>query len=123
MHCVAGGDGVCGLGIPEQNIGVLAGSDHTLLRHAEDAGGRGATELDKPLRGELALGHAKVPEDLQPVLDAWAAVGNFAEVVFAQRFLVGKAERAMVGGDDGQRAVLERLPQRGLVVLFCAEAG
>ena len=45
-------------------------------------------------------------------------LGILREVVFAQRLLVGKAEGAVVGGDDGQRAVLQRLPQRSLVVLF-----
>ena len=88
-----GGDGVVGVGVPEEDVGVFAGSDDAFFRHAEDARGCGAVELDETLGREAAGVDAEVPEDLEAVFDAGAAVGDFAEVAFAERLLV-----AMVKG-------------------------
>ena len=49
-------------------------------------------------------------QQLQPVLDAGTAVGNLGEVVFAQRLLILKAERAMIRGDDLQVVFAKALP-------------
>ena len=38
-------------------------------------------------------------DQLQAVFDAGTAVGDLGEIVLAERFLVGEAERAVVGGD------------------------
>ena len=111
-----GGDGVLGVGIPEDDVGVAAGGEHALLRiHAEDARGRGGDEFDEAIEGEVALAHAVMMEELQAVFDARAAVGNLGEVVFAERLLIFEAERAVVGGDDLQIVFAQAVPELGLI--------
>ena len=57
-------------------------------------------------------------DQLHPVLDARTAVGNLREVVHAENLLVGKAEGAMVGGDDLQMIVFQPIPQLRLIFLL-----
>ena len=61
-------------------------------------------------------------QQLQAVLDAGAAVGNLGEVVFAERLLIFKAERAVVGGDDLQVVLAQALPQLRLILASRAAA-
>src|SRR6185437_12702031 len=119
-HVVGGGaDGVFGVGVPEDDVGVAAGGDGSLLRiHAEDLcrGGRG--DFDEAVEGEAAGVDAMMVDQLHPVFDAGAAVGDFGEVVLAEGLLVGEAKGAVVGGDNLQVIVLEAVPELLLVFLF-----
>src|ERR1035438_5477932 len=52
-------DGVLGVGVPDDQIGVRSRRDFALLRiHPEDAGGRSRGQLHKPVQGQLARVHA-----------------------------------------------------------------
>ena len=76
------------------------------------------TSLDEAIERELALIHAVMIDQLQPILDAGAAVGNLGEIVFAEHLLVFEAERAMVGGDHLQVVVLQTVPQLRQILLL-----
>ena len=67
--------------------------------------------LDELLRCDAALIDAEVPEDLQAVLDAGAAVGDLGEVIPAEFLLVVEAEGAVVGGDDCRWSSIEGVPE------------
>ncbi len=91
-------DHVRGLRVPQQNVRIGSGSNGAFLRiHAEDPRRRRGGNLDISLQRDLSGTHSKVIEQLHPVLNSGSPVGNLAEVVFAQLFLVGKAGRTMVG--------------------------
>src|SRR6185437_942594 len=108
-HVVGGGaDGVLGVGVPEDEVGVAAGGDGSLLWvHAEYFCRGGCGDFDEAVEGEAAGVDAVMIDQLHPVLDAGAAIGDFGEVVLTERFLVGEAEGAVVGGDDLQVVVFE----------------
>jgi len=97
-HVVCGSaDGVRGGGVPEDDVGVAAGGEHTLLgMHAEDTRRCGGNQLHKAVERNVAQADAVVMKQLQTVLDAGTAIGNLGEIVLAQRFLIFKTERAMV---------------------------
>ena len=109
-----GGDGVVGLWVPEEEVGVFAFGYNAFACEAEDAGWVGADEGYELLRGEEAGVDAVVPEELEAVFDAGAAVGDFGEVVLSERLLLG-GKRAVVGGDDLQAAVGEGGPEGGVI--------
>src|SRR5579883_240765 len=104
-------DGVLDIGIPEENVCVEACLDGSLLLlHPEDAGRRSAAHLNKFFRRDAACIDAVMPDDLQAVFNAGAAIRNLGKVVAPQRFLVGKAEWTMVGRDDREWPVCECIP-------------
>src|SRR6185437_6335569 len=112
-HVVGGGaDGVFDVGVPENDISVAAGGYGSLLWvHAEDLRGGGRGNFGEAIQGEASGVHAVVVDQLHPVLDAGATVGDFGEVVLAERLLIGEAEGAVVGGDDLKVVVLEAVPE------------
>ncbi len=61
-------------------------------------------------------GHHALVHEVHAVLDAADAVGDLREVTEAELLLVLEAERAVVGGDDGQLVHPQALPQVAVVV-------
>src|SRR5580692_219341 len=57
-------------------------------------------------------------QQLQPVFDAWPAVGNLGEIVLAERLLIFKTKRAVIGGDNLQMVFAQSLPKLRLVALL-----
>src|SRR6202042_1641254 len=72
----------------------------------------------KSLKRDLSCIHSEVEKQLQSILDSRSAVRNFAEVIFAELLLIGKAEWAMVGRNNLQIIRNEPVPQLGLVLLL-----
>ena len=102
----------------------VPGCEHAFARvHAEDARGGGGNEFDETVDGDFARVDAVMPDELKTILDAGSAVGNFGEVVFAEDFLVGEAEGAVVGGDDLEMIVTQAVPEFGEIVLFAQGRG
>src|SRR5688572_32027825 len=56
-------------------------------------------------------------DHLQPVLEPGPAVRDLGEVILAERLLAVPEERAVVGGDDREDIVLDRLPEALLILL------
>src|SRR5438128_3331844 len=109
-------DHVLSRGIPDHDVGVALRLNHALSRpEAEDLGGRGGDDLDETIGADAASVDAVMPDELQAVFHARAAVGNLGEVVLAERLLVFKAERAVIGGDHLQVIVLKPVPELGQV--------
>ena len=80
------------------------------------------TSSTKRLIEKLPLPYAVMMQQLQSVFDARAAIGNLREVVFAQRLLIGKAERAMIGRDHLQIVRAQAFPELRLVAASRAAA-
>ena len=55
---------------------------------------------------------------LHPVLNPRPAIRNLREVILAQRLLILKAERAMIGRHHLQMIVLQSIPQLGMILLL-----
>ena len=92
-----GAERVDRFGVPNHEVGVAARSDFSLARiHPENARGRGGSDLHKTVEGNLSRVDAVVVDQLQAVLNARSAVRNLGEIILAQNFLIGKAERAVV---------------------------
>ena len=76
----------------------------------------------KRFSDSLPCVHAVMIDQLQPVFDARAAVGDLGEIVLAEDLLVLETERAMVGRDHLQMIVLQPVPQFRRMVFFRAAA-
>src|SRR5271168_2594631 len=100
-----------GIRVPDDYVGVAAGSDGSLLRiHAKNPCRCGRSDLDKAVDRELTLADSIVVDELQPVFNTGTAVGNLGKVVFAENLLIFKTEWAMVGRDYLKMIVLETVP-------------
>src|SRR5215471_13784081 len=118
-HVMRGGaDGMDGIGVPQNDIGVAARGDRTFLRiHAEDTCGGSGGGLDETIQCHLARVHAVVEYELKTVLNPWAAVGNLGEVPLAQDFLVFEAEGAVIRGNHLEMIVFQAVPELRQVML------
>src|ERR1700679_3560201 len=113
------GDEVLGLRVPEDDVGVATWGYCSLLRvHTEDSCRRCGGDLDKSLQRDLSRVDTEVIEELQAVLNPGTAIGNLAEVVLAELFLVGKTERAVVGRNHLQIIRGETIQKLRLFFLF-----
>src|SRR5204863_1239261 len=119
-HVVSfGADGVFAVGIEDNQVGVAADGDRSFSWiQAEELGGSGGNQLDKPVQAETAVGDSAGINQAHPVLDAWAAIGNLREVVLPQFFLLFETKWTVIGGDDLQVIALESVPELLLVPLF-----
>src|SRR5688572_27231092 len=71
------------VGVVDDDVGIGAGRQHTLLRiQAEHASGRRGTQLDPPGQPDLTV-HDTLIDGVHAVLDAADAVGNLREVADA----------------------------------------
>ena len=110
---------VLGLRIPDHEVGIAARGAISPFCGYMPKMRAGVVEISSTKRFErqLALVHAVMMDQLQPVLDARPAVGDLGEIVLAQHLLVFETERAMVGGDHLQVIVLQSVPQLRQVLL------
>ena len=91
------GDGVLGTGIPKHQIRIASSRQHALLWiHPKNPRRRRRNQLDKPVQREISLPNPVMMQQLEPVLNAGATVGDLRKVILPQRLLVFKAERAMI---------------------------
>ena len=70
----------------------------------------------KRFKRQLAGVHPVMIDQLEPVFDARAAVGDLGEIVLAEHLLVCETERTMVGGNHLQMIVLEAVPKLWLMI-------
>ena len=85
-----GGDGVVGVRVPEQDVGVFARGELALLRHAEDARGRRAAELDELLRRDAAALTPKCQRICRRFSMPGPPLGILLKSSLAQRLLLAK---------------------------------
>src|SRR5579863_1572081 len=111
-HVVGGGgDGMIGVRIPEDNVGIATGGEHAFFRiHAEDAGGGSGDEFYEALQRKIPQPNTVVMQQLKAVFDAGTAIGDFGEVVFAESFLIFKTKWAVVGGDNLEIVLAQAFP-------------
>ena len=62
--------------------------------------------------------HTTHINEAQPMLDTWATVGDFNEVISTEFFLFFEAEKAMIDRNDLQMILHETLPEFFLMPLF-----
>src|SRR5258708_34121280 len=94
-----GADGVLAFGIEDHQVGVAADGYRAFLRiETENPRRRGGDQFDEAVDAEASFGHAPGVDQAHAVLDARAAVGNVAEVVFAPLLLSLETERPVNGG-------------------------
>src|SRR5262249_23199920 len=93
----AGGDLELALGVEDHQIPIAANSDGTLAwKQPKNFGRLCGNEIDKLIVVDASTVHASIIDQRQAVFDPWATVGDFREIVLAEGFLVGEAERAVV---------------------------
>ncbi len=124
-------------GVPDGNVGVGTREERAFAGvEAKDFGGVGAAEGDELIGGDAPCAHTVCPHDGQAVAHAGQAVGNFGEVVRPQLFagdgnlfaFIGdrlgpiEKEGAVVGAEDVQGAIPQRLPDAGMIG-FAAHGG
>ncbi|MNJ43009.1 hypothetical protein D3C77_379940 [compost metagenome] len=121
---VGGGrDGPGALRVPEHQVGIGAHAQGALAREqVEDLRGIGGGQRDKILHRQFPAVHPFIPEHSHAVFDAGGAVGNAAEVVASDGFLLG-TEAAVVGGGGVQVARLQAAPERFLVAVLAWAEG
>ena len=106
-----------GVGVPDDDVGVAAWGDHTLLRiHPEHPCRRRAAGLDPALQRQLA-GDDTLVDQLHAVLDATDPVGDLGEASEPHLLLVLHAERAVIGRHHGELVHPQALPQITLVTV------
>src|SRR5439155_21745253 len=94
-------DSLLAIRIENNDVRVGPNRDRPFPRkYSKDLGSRSGSEFDKSIQANPFLNDAAVVDEAHPMLNAWAAIRNFAEVVTAEFFLLLEAERAMVGGYD-----------------------
>ena len=127
-------------GVDDGDVGVAAGGDSALARiHAEYLGGVGRCDVHKPLQGHAALDHAFGVGDAHARLYAVVSAGYIGHRLEADLLFPSGGHK--IGGDGGNPAVKQSVPQRlcvrgvferrvgvilhsvGFAVVFGAEAG
>src|SRR5262249_61665914 len=89
------------LRIKDHQIIVAANGNSALARkQPKNFRGLHGDEANELIVVDPPAVYASVVDQGQTVFDAWPTVGDFGEIVLPQGFLVGKAERAVVGRDD-----------------------
>ena len=107
------------IGIEEHDVGVGADGDRAFAREeAEEFCWGCGDDFDEAIGREAFAMDAAGVDEAEAMFDAGPAVGNFCEVVDAELFLVFKAERAVIGGDDLQGVLRESLPELFLMPFF-----
>src|SRR6516164_11561490 len=82
-------------GIENDDVGIAADRNRAFLRkQPKNLRRPGRSQLDKAIERNMALGNAVVIDQAHAVLDAWAAIRNFAEIVLAELLLLLEAEGA-----------------------------
>ena len=99
--------------VEEDQVGIAPDLDGALARQAEPTGGGGGDEVDHPLEGDPALGHAFAVGDRQEGLDPRRAIGDPVERDTAGGLgLLGiEPIGDVVRGDEVKRAVGQTGPQ------------
>ncbi len=108
---VDGADGQGFVGIEDDEVGVAAGGYSAFAREeAKEFRRHGGDQVDEVIECEPALAHALV-EQHHAVLDSRQTVGNFREVLATEFFLAVKVKGRVIGGDDGEFAALQAMPE------------
>lgn len=116
VHVVRlGGQGLLGLRVVDDDVGVGARRDGALLGVEAEHPGRGrAGDLDPAAPADVPVDDGLM-EQIHPVLHARQPVGDLGEVAAAHLLLPGEAERAVVGGDHLEVVGAQSAPEGGLV--------
>src|SRR5499433_3500824 len=102
-------------GVHDGEVRVAAGGDDALARvGAEDRGGVGGGDVGEALEAHPALAHALREGDAEPRLRAHVAARDVLDGAPAE--LQFEARRILVGGQRGEPAVHQPVPQRLLVL-------
>src|SRR5215467_10992857 len=102
-------------GVHDGEVRVAAGGDDALARvEAEDLGGVGGGDVGEALQAHPALAHAFREGDAEPRLRAHVAARDVLDGAPAQLEL--EAGRILVGGQGGEPAIDQPVPQRLLVL-------
>ncbi len=85
---LGGGDGLASRGIEHHQIGIGAdGQGPPFAAIDEDLGGVGRGQGNELFGAEMAAGHAQMPQNIHPILDSAAAIGNLGEIGDAETLL------------------------------------
>src|SRR6185369_13057924 len=107
-----GADRLLLVGIEDNDIRIRDDRDRPLLwKKAEDLRRRCRGQLNKPVQADSFLNDTAIVNEAHAVLDARSPIGDLAEIVAAEFFLLLEAERAVVGRDHLKVITSKALPQ------------
>ena len=93
------GDGAAIIGIEDDEVGIAADGNGAFAgEEAEEFRGAGAGAIDETVEIDAAARDSVGVEKIDAIFDAWNAVGDIGESVFAEEFLF-EVEGAVVGAD------------------------